>query len=352
LPLDSGRRSADPMNTDERRSAALLFGRELSDGRLAESELDHPEVRNAVVARHQLSPPTRLLERLAMKRGFVGFERNGLEPFLRARRSILGKEADGPPRLLVRVDEFPHYRAWDEPRRFGTDGFRRFHEIMRSAGVPYLIATLPRVAHNPLDPGETAERELDADEKEMIEQLRRDGVAFGLHGWCHRTRRAEPRRRSELAGLNEEELKRLLDRGGGVLAEFGIEPLVFVPPFNRFDACQYPLLARRYEVVCAGPETVSVLGFRKTPIALSGSLFLPSYPPFYGRASEVLPAVRRLLELRASLWVPIVLHWGWELEAGWSELERLTAELARYAANWSSFLVEARESAAADKVGL
>ena len=38
------------------------------------------------------------------------------------------------------------------------------------------------------------------------------------------------------AGLNEEELKRLLDQADGVLAELGVEAPVFVPPFNRFDA--------------------------------------------------------------------------------------------------------------------
>ena len=332
------------MIADQKRTAALLFSGELAAGSLGTSDLDRQELKKAIHRRRFLKPPTRLLERLAMKRGLIEYERNCVRPYLRARHSLLGAEAEGAPRLLVRVDEFPHYRAWDEPERFGTEGFRRFHEIMRAAGVPYLIATLPHVARHPLDPGETAERELDAGEKEMIDELRRDGVAFAVHGWCHRTRRVEPRRRSELAGLNEEELKRLLDRADGALAELGVEAPVFVPPFNRFGARQYPLLARRYEIVCAGPETVSELGFRRTPIALSDSVFLPSYPPFYGRASEVLPAVRRLIELRAALWVPIVLHWGWELEAGWIELERLAGELARYAVEWREFLGAVRGS--------
>ena len=287
-----------------------------------------------------------------MKRGLIGYERNCVQPFLRARKAVLGKETDGEPRLLVRVDEFPHYRAWDEPKRFGTDGFRRFHEIMQSAVVPYLIATLPRVARDPLDQSETGERELDSGERAMIDELRRDGVAFGLHGWCHRARLAEPRRRSELAGLGSAALEQLLDRADAVTAELGIETSAFVPPLNRFDASHYPLLARRYEIVCGGPETVSILGFRRTPIALSGGVFLPSYAPLYGRAADVLPAVRRLAELRAAVWVPIVLHWGWELEADWSALERLAPELARYAASCDSFLAAVRESAtSADRVG-
>ena len=338
------------MKADERRTAALLFAGEPALG-LSASQLDRPELRRAVRGRRFLEPPTRLLERLAMKHGLIYFERNCVRPFARARHALLGTEAEGTPRLLIRVDEFPHYRAWDAPERFGTDGFRRFHSIMREAGVPYLIATLPHVARNPLDPGETAERELDSGERETIERLRQDGVAFAVHGWCHRTRRVEPRRRSELAGLDEARLERLLDRADGVLAGRGVEAPVFVPPFNRFDARQYALLASRYDVVCGGPETVSELGFRRTPIALSGGVFLPSYPPFYGRASEVLPAARRLIELRVALWLPIVLHWGWELESGWTELERLAGELAPYAVDWKDLLGAVRTSAeSADKV--
>jgi len=53
------------------------------------------------------------------------------------------------PRLLVRVDEFPHAQAWDEPERLARHGSERFHEIMAGTGVPYLIAVLPRVSRAP-----------------------------------------------------------------------------------------------------------------------------------------------------------------------------------------------------------
>ena len=42
----------------------------------------------------------------------------------------------------MRVDEFPHYMAWDDPEGFGTARYERFHEIMAGAGVPYLVAVL------------------------------------------------------------------------------------------------------------------------------------------------------------------------------------------------------------------
>jgi hypothetical protein len=276
----------------------------------------------------------------------IGYERGCVRTFMRARRVVLGDGAEGKPRLLVRVDEFPHFRAWDEPGRFGAGAFRRFHEILRSAGVPYLVATLPRVARSPLDPAATDERELDDSERATLEELRRDTVAFGLHGWCHRTRLSDSRRRSELAGLDCSELERLIERGREALAELGIEAPVFVPPFNRFDAAQYPVLARNFEVVCGGPETVAALGFRKTPVSLSDSVYMPSYPPLYGRAAEILPALRRLVAQRAAVWVPIVLHWGWELEDDWGGLKRLVPELARYATDWGAFLTACRDSTA------
>jgi hypothetical protein len=250
------------------------------------------------------------------------------------------------------VDEFPHYRAWDEPSRYGTEQFRRFHEIMSSHGVQYLVAVTPRVARSPLDPQETAEREWDDGERRMLEELREASVSFAVHGWCHRTRVERPRRRSELAGLGPEELDRLLDSADAELRGLGVEPAVFVPPFNLFDAPQLPSLARRYEVVCGGPETVSALGFRRPPAWLDGCVYLPSYPPLYGRAQEVLPALRPLVEADVRLWVPVTLHWGWEADEDWSSLSALARELAPVAAGWEQFLAAVRTSAAAaDNVG-
>ena len=73
----------------------------------------------------------------------------------------------------MRVDEFPHYQAWDEPDRFGAGRFERFHEIMAGAGVPYLVAVLPRVSRSPLSPTGTESRALEDEEIALLRRLAR-----------------------------------------------------------------------------------------------------------------------------------------------------------------------------------
>jgi hypothetical protein len=284
--------------------------------------------------------PMRIAQQVAYKLGRLGYEHQVVAPLLAARRSLLGERAYGPPRFLVRVDEFPHYRAWDDPGRFGTAGFERFHEILSGADVPYLVAVLPRVSRDPLAPAGTASRPLQNDERAILARLKCEGVSFALHGLTHRTRFASPRRHSELCGLSLPQTDALLDAGLAELAEAGVSADVFVAPYNRFDARQLGPLAQRFRVVCGGPESIGQLGFQSTPQWRGGTVYLPAYAPFYGRASEVRPAVERAIEARWGLWVPIVLHWGWEAEDGWAELEELVAAIAGYASSWSDFIEE------------
>ena len=280
-----------------------------------------------------ISPlPVRVLQRALMKAGALGHER------------ALAAGPPGAPRFLVRVDEFPHYEAIADPRRFGTESFAGFHALLREHGVPYLIAGLPTLAADPLDPAGRGGRTLDEGEALMLRRIAAEDVTVALHGYDHRTRRAGPRRRSELAGLAPAELHRRLDAGEAVLAQLGLpRPRVFVPPYNHFDRRQYVELARRYDVICGGPETVETLGFSRTPARLGNAVYLPAYPPLYGTAAEVEPAARRLIETGRARWVPIVLHWGWEIDRGFDDLRRLAALLAPHAARWDDFLAELEE---------
>jgi hypothetical protein len=278
------------------------------------------------------------------KLGRLDYNRSVAEPLDRARRAVLGLEAAQAPRFLVRVDEFPHYLAWDDPRRFGSERYRRFHAIMAGAGVPYMVAVLPRVSRAPLDPLGLQWRPLEDQERKLLTELSSEGVAFGLHGRDHRTRFVSPRRHSELCGLTLEATEALLDDAFAELAALEISPEIFVPPYNRFDARQYPLLARRFTVVCGGPESIGLLGFQRTPLWRGESVYMPSYFPLYGHAREVLPVARRLIDRRSGLWAPIVLHWGWEADSDWVELERLVDTIAPYAARWEDFLAAVRAS--------
>jgi peptidoglycan/xylan/chitin deacetylase (PgdA/CDA1 family) len=289
------------------------------------------------------SPPRRLLQALAMKRGRIGWKASIVGPWLK-RHEAHGEDDREEPRVLLRVDEFPHARAFDSGGQFGTDSFKRFHAVLADAGIPYLLAITPRVSRDYLDPRAEESRPLEDAEAEQLRTLAEEGVSFALHGLDHRTRHASPRRHSELCGLSSGELAERLDRGLATFAEIGLATPVFVPPFNRFDAGQYPVLAERFEVVCGGPESVRLVGFSPTPIRWGEAVYLPSYPPLYGHAAEVAAEVERLNELGAALWAPATLHWGWELKDDFAALKQLCRTLVGKAEAWPEFLDAAASS--------
>jgi Uncharacterized protein conserved in bacteria (DUF2334) len=352
------------MTVDELRTMRLLLDAELSEGLVTDAELQAFAARAAAargpLAVRRVPPlPARLLAQVRYKLGGsrlaplggLNYERAVAVPQMRARSELLGEHVSGPSRFLIRVDEFPHFRVCEERDRLGTASFAHFHAILASAGVPYLLAVLPRISRDPLLPGSTDSRPLDDSELTMLAGIRRDRVAFALHGRDHHTRFSQPRRRSELCGLSSAATAELIEGGLSELDAHGLQPRVFVPPFNRFDADQLPVLAAHFMVVCGGPESIGQLGFQPTPQARAGTVYLPAYSPFYGRAAEMLGPLQRMLERPAGLWVPVVLHWEWERRAGWSGLERLAAAIASSAAPWEDFLAAVRRSVPAATPG-
>jgi peptidoglycan/xylan/chitin deacetylase (PgdA/CDA1 family) len=279
-----------------------------------------------------------------MKLGRLEWERAWLKRLIDARRGVLGEAASGPPRFLVRVDEFPYYTSFDRPQ--DIDMSRRFHDVMASAGLVHLMSALPQLTHAPLTTGSSGGRSLGGEEIALFEQMRRDGVTFAQHGNTHRTRFDDPRRRSELCGLAPGELRALLEDGHRRLNAAGVgETRVFVPPFNRFDVSQYPLLAERFEVICGGPESVALMGFHGGPLWRDGAVYLPCYAPLYADARTVLPAAERLIDMAPGTWIPIVLHTSWEQEDDFDALKRLAELIAPYAASWEDLLAEVKHSA-------
>jgi hypothetical protein len=329
------------MSIDARRSEALLLwekgvGAPAGDG--AAWPFGDPSLPAA---------PTRLYQWLAARRGKLGWEQSIATPQERARTEALGGAAAGPPKVLIRVDEFPHARSFDDAGKFGHDAYMRFHEVLAEAEVPYLIAVSPRVSEDYLDPAVETDRSLTTGEERRLGELREDPlVSFALHGLNHRTRYASPRRRSEFCGLSDAAAAARIDQGIATLGKLGIEVPVFVPPFNRFDHGQYALLADRFEIVCSGPETIRLLGFQPTPMWWGDALYLPSYAPLYGKAKETQPEVERLRDRRAALWAPLTLHWGWELEEDFASLRRLCRLLAQegLAADWRDLRDAAAEA--------
>lgn len=330
------------MTSDELRSARLLFAPEVSSGLLGDADFDDPEVGRAVRIRPVPSRLGRLSERIRLQMGWLNYERGCLRAFVRARRALLQDNARGPVRVLVRVDEFPHARAFDEPERYGRERFEQFHAVLRDAGVPYLLAVVPFVSHDYLNPSATGGRPLDGAEKLLLRRISGERVTFGVHGWDHRTRDAAPSRHSELCGLPEAELSTRLDDADEAIADIGLEASVFVPPFNRFDAGQYETLAARFDVICGGPESVPLFGFHRTPLSRDGAIYLPAYEPFYGRAADMTSPLAQLLAARPAVWLPLVLHWGWEADEDFVALRALAESLAPVATDWREFLAAAR----------
>jgi hypothetical protein len=300
--------------------------------------------KKALAPRRVPSAPLRAAQRVAMKLGRLDWERAWLAPLIEARRSVLGDAADGPPKFLVRVDEFPYYTAFDRPQDIEMS--RRFHEVMASAGLVHLMSALPQLTHAPLQPGSSGGRSLGEREIALFEQMRGDGVTFAQHGTTHRTRFDDPRRRSELCGLTPAQLDALLEDGRQRLNAAGVgETRVFVPPFNRFDAAQYALLAKRFEVICGGPESVALIGFHGGPLWREGAVYLPAYAPLYADARTILPAAERLIELAPGTWIPIVLHTSWEQSDDFRSLRLLAERIAPYAASWEDLLAAVERSA-------
>jgi peptidoglycan/xylan/chitin deacetylase (PgdA/CDA1 family) len=281
--------------------------------------------------------PWRALQRTAMKRGLLAYETHWLKPLQQARREALGSAAEGPPRFLVRVDEFPYYSGFDDPT-FGYDASVRFHAVMAEHGVKYLTSVVPQWTHDPLNPAGTGGRPLDARDEQLLGVMAGDGVSFAQHGHTHRTRFTSSKRRSELVGLGPKALVEMLEAGKRQLAAVGIEPRVLVPPFNRFAARQWPILASRFDVITGGPETVLQIGFHGGPQWRGDAIYLPCYEPLYGSASTVLAAAESLLGQRIGTWIPITLHMGWEVEDGYRSLRQLARLIAPYAASWEEFL--------------
>jgi hypothetical protein len=301
---------------------------------------------------HALAPrpvppaPLRTAQRIAMKLGRIDWERSWLQPLMAARESVLGEAAAGAPRFLVRVDEFPYYTSYDRPQDIEMS--RKFHHVMAAAGVPHLMSVLPQLTHAPLTVGSSGGRPLGEEEIDLLEQMHRDGVTFAQHGTTHRTRFENPRRRSELCGLPPNQAERLLEQGSRQLAEAGIDSArVFVPPFNRFDAAQYPLLAARFDVVCGGPESVALMGFHGGPLWRGNAVYLPCYAPLYADARTILPMAERLIDLAPGTWIPIVLHTSWEQGDDFQALQRLAERIAPYAASWEDLLAEVERSSVA-----
>src|SRR5690554_4647525 len=98
---------------DSERSRRLLFAPELEARTVRMADLARADVRAATRSRRVPSAISRRYQASLMRRGALGFEGETVARAMAARRAVLGDAAEGPPRLVVRVDAFPHPLAGD-----------------------------------------------------------------------------------------------------------------------------------------------------------------------------------------------------------------------------------------------
>ena len=245
---------------------------------------------------------------------------------------------DGTPRFLVRVDDFPR---WDLP----PDVFVRFHEILRDASIRYVLGVIPvaeggpdmapldppTLGSGPAEPGRSSTgrsstgREWTSEERGALEAAGKD-LDVALHGLTHRA--APGPIPAEIVGRDAEDLARDVDEGLGRLAAIGHRPRAYIPPFNAVDRAALSVLSSRFAVVHGGPESVRWLGCVPGPCRVDGVWFLPSYPPAYGRAGDVLRFVEVARDRRTPVLIPLTLHWAWEARDGFEAVRRLAGALA------------------------
>ncbi len=233
--------------------------------------------------------------------------------------------------FLIRVDDFP---AWtEEMNRFVPSAdFMAFHRVLASHGIPYMLASTPQPALCPLEMNRTETRSLSDEECSIIRTIAAEGATIGLHGITHHTR--APRPHSEFLDIDDGFFAELVAYGDHELHRLtGIRAEVFVAPFNRMSKSQLAVLATRFPVVCGGPETVPSVGKLDAFAISPASVYLPSYPPHYGRAHEILA---NLKSGPSAFPTCLTLHWEWERRRGYQELDELCKALKGRVAAWNT----------------
>jgi uncharacterized protein DUF2334 len=321
------------------RTARLHLDRELQAGRITEAVATSDDVLRTTPASALPSAAGRASQRIALKLRSRSSLDAMLGPAAATRQGALGLVDEAPPRILVRVDEFPCATRLDARLgKFGPGPAWLFHELMLKHGVSYLMAIVPRLVDDPLDHRGTDRGGFRDGERELVERMRDDGITLAQHGTSHRTRYASPRRRSEYCGLPLDELAASLDEGRALLDELGIEAEILIPPFNRFDAVQWPMLASRYRVVAGGPESIRLVGLQPSPLWIGDAVYVPSYRPLYGDAGTIHAAIDKVIAAAPGCWVSIVLHMTWEIADGLQRLDNLLERIAPFTTSWAEFL--------------
>jgi hypothetical protein len=249
-------------------------------------------------------------------------------------KRALKVEGTGIPKFLVRVDDYPR---WDKT----SDEFLQFHKIMHENEVPYLLGVTPFPSRNPLDTKYQDLEEIKNEDLKILAKLQNSGVEIAMHGVTHQT--VSSIRHSEIVGVNKKVLENRLSKGIKKLQSNNLGTEIFIPPFNTFDLNSMEILSKYFKVICGGPESVLYVGLKLSPSFIDKTLYLPSYYPAYGTAEEILPFVEKVKKIQDYVIVPLTLHWSWEANSGFRQVEKLCQTLQGSTVSWRSFVAPAPE---------
>lgn len=231
--------------------------------------------------------------------------------------NLLNSQLSGNVRFFLRVDDFPR---WDIP----VKNFCKFDSILKDCEIQYCLGVTPCLAENPFNPESPIRSKLNRQEIDILLSIKHR-VDIALHGLTHKI--ISSKNYSEFINLQPDEINNALFKGLALLNELSIKPAIFIPPFNRIKSSAIPIISRYFEVLCGGPESLDYLGFRSSPSFIYGMIYLPSYPPAYGRAKDMYNFVKRLKQMQLPIIIPLTIHWAWEERDNFQAFEKLCKEL-------------------------
>jgi hypothetical protein len=121
----------------------------------------------------------------------------------------------------------------------------------------------------------------------------------------------------------------------------GFRTVAFIAPFNAIAWDQIVYLSRRFPIITGGPETARFTGNLFGPLVLeTGSIYFPSFHPFYGRAADMLDQkfFDTILYTHAPLC--ITLHLQQEAADAFSSFKKFITLYRAFITDWESLIPE------------
>jgi len=219
-------------------------------------------------------------------------------------------------KVIMRIDDFPHWT-------YSLDDFKKFWRIIENHRVPVVLGVTPHLAVNPLNPVDFETRDLTAEEISFLEKINAEGHKIAFHGLTHGVR---GKVKAEYVGLADQEIEVNVLCGLEKLCRLGLAVDSIIPPFNAFDPNAFRIFEKYFKIVFGGPESIKSFGGYFSPAFLGEVLYIASYHGVYGRAKELLVFMRHyshLLNRAGALYLPLTIHWSWELTDNFSSFKQL-----------------------------